>query len=609
MENPRSISHQCEGTFSSSAYHKKLCISKGKSFDIRRQQCGFFIPKKGWRKENDFKSTNARPLVLVHDTQHSSGDHLGKISRMSGRLIKSNTTGFGGLYPKPSTFSIHSFSIPRAHKTRLGHVCLPGQSPTSKICLPVAPLASFSSRCPELPPRPSPLLLCQPPLDPNRQVAPKTLGAPPYYLFNDNSILGFSTVVAPFTKVKSAQNTGSASTSLPRLFHKLPGDPNAPNPVAPNLHNVIRGMLEKQQMSAEGISLYLEKLPSLVRYQNAFNHFWSLCVQNKVDFQTSSLWTIAGELLKLHKQLPHQARNAYSALLLIPGFDQLRFSPILRPCKREWNISTPKYSTFYSATPFLQKLDNTSLRWSNLEDVRNRLIICWRFIQLARSIDLSRLYRTISLIENRPFVWIHRKGWQAPRWEEIICLPDHPNICPWTLLKRYVSMTATLPKDSLVLRALIAPFQPLSSNTIASLTRKVLHTLGLNTQIWSPHSTRGAGVTMYKAIGLNSEEVCELGKWKNTSAFTSHYLRLGAPLVASQKISSIVHSVSSRQSVEPDWSRTPGTGDRGGSDQEGGAQSLDEPNPPTRKRPHTPDTPPRKFQFALQRRQPPSSKQ
>ena len=63
---------------------------------------------------------------------------------------------------------------------------------------------------------------------------------------------------------------------------------------------------------------------------------------------------------------------------------------------------------------------------------------------------------------------------------------------------------------------------------------------------------------MYKQLGLSSEEVCEIGKWKNTGAFTTHYLRVGASEKASEKLSSfLVHSVSSGRSAEPDQSRTP----------------------------------------------------
>ena len=88
---------------------------------------------------------------------------------------------------------------------------------------------------------------------------------------------------------------------------------------------------------------------------------------------------------------------------------------------------------------------------------------------------------------------------------------------------------------------------------------------------------------MYKKLGLSSEEVSEIGKWKSTGAFTTHYLRVGASQKASTKLNSLlVHSASSGGSAAPDQSRTPGTKrDTGGSDWEGEAQSPDEATLPT----------------------------
>ena len=84
--------------------------------------------------------------------------------------------------------------------------------------------------------------------------------------------------------------------------------------------------------------------------------------------------------------------------------------------------------------------------------------------------------------------------------------------------------------------------------------------MGIIVSHWGHHSTRGAGVQMYKQMGLTSEEVCEIGKWKNTGAFSAHYLRVGATKSASDRLKAFfVHNVSSRQSAEPDWSRIPGT--------------------------------------------------
>ena len=63
---------------------------------------------------------------------------------------------------------------------------------------------------------------------------------------------------------------------------------------------------------------------------------------------------------------------------------------------------------------------------------------------------------------------------------------------------------------------------------------------------------------MYKSLGLPSEMVCEIGSWKNTSAFGAHYLRLGAALKAGNIISqSLVHRVPSCESVEQDRSCSP----------------------------------------------------
>ena len=97
---------------------------------------------------------------------------------------------------------------------------------------------------------------------------------------------------------------------------------------------------------------------------------------------------------------------------------------------------------------------------------------------------------------------------------------------------------------------------------------------------WGAHSTRGAGVRFYKTQGLQPEEVCELGQWKNLQAFTQHYLRVGATQKAAQVVNSLVHKTSPLESAEPEGSRTPPTQEGGGGDPEGEAQSNGEPTPP-----------------------------
>ena len=97
---------------------------------------------------------------------------------------------------------------------------------------------------------------------------------------------------------------------------------------------------------------------------------------------------------------------------------------------------------------------------------------------------------------------------------------------------------------------------------------------GVNVLHWGAHSTRGAGVAMYKNLGLSSEEACQIGQWKNTTAFTSHYLRLNAPEAASFKITNFVHNVSPWSGAQPERSRTPPRKEAGGMDLGGQGETL-----------------------------------
>ena len=179
-----------------------------------------------------------------------------------------------------------------------------------------------------------------------------------------------------------------------------------------------------------------------------------------------------------------------------------------------------------------------------------------------------------------------RKTWYYPRWEEAMFLTQSPSISPLHLLKTYVALTSDHAKtNELVLRALHRPFKPLTADKIAPITKALLTEMGVPMHLWGAHSTRGAGVLFYKKLGLSLEEVCEIGQWKNTQAFTSHYLRLGAPAKAAQQVQNFVHTVSFGQRAEHERSHSPSKKLEGGrSDLECGAQRPNEPDPPSRKR-------------------------
>ena len=580
LEGQKWPPHKCERTFGSSEHIEKFGKTQGACDIGSRQFSSLQLPEERGGQKTLLEFTHARPLALVHGKVYPFTPHFGSFQGMSSRLFEQNPPGQRGLHTLQSGVPQTTGQFQGLGNPRLGHFCKPWKPQVPQVHLQVPPLASQFNRCSSLPLGKYPMLLCKPSMDLHKPMVTQTLAEQTFDLSDGDPPLGFSTMVAPFGKTQGSRQPSGADKSQMGPFHKFRRGENAPHQVAPHLHLIIRKKLEEQQISDEGIKAYLTSLPSMERYQSAFGKFWTQCQSANLHLPTASLWEIAAEIVKLNVVNKNEARNAYSALLCIPGMDQLRFSPLLRQVKKMWNQNVPKYPTFWSAADLLPQIARQPLNLSDVGQVRSRLILCWRLVQLARSIDLARLYRKISFISGKPFVWIHRKGWPGPRWEEVVCLPTLPMVCPWHLLKTYVSLTSSfvgIEPGSLVLRSLTSPFKPLTSNTIGSLTSTLLENFGISKNIWGPHSTRGAGVTMYKELGLSSEEVCEIGKWKNETAFRGHYLRMGAPKRAGKQIATLVHTVSSGGSATPDWSRTPGNGiDPGGSDQEGGAQTPDE---------------------------------
>jgi hypothetical protein len=583
LEGQLKVAHQRQGVGGCRGHGEKFGETKGSSLSQCGQFSGLRISPQGRGSVAPLECPHAKPLGVVHGQGHYLGTRIGQVLGAKGGPIEPSFGGPRGLCFGPSVVPILPKALHAVCPPSSGHVCQPKQSATPQVLLPPPSLGGLNGGRLALSLARGGLL-CQPSVASHSSMAQPVEGTPSSHLHGSRPLLGFCNLVAPTSETARASESVSGHSTFSRDVSKLLGATHATPKVAPPLHNIIRSLLQRRQVSDEGIQAYLSKCKALPRYDNAFNALWHRCSQHNVVLLDASLDVIASELLLLHQVSPPQARHAYSALLWLPGFDQLRFSPLLASVRREWNHNQAKYSNFWDAASFLQTVSQQPLDWTSTKEVRDRLIICWRLLGLHRSIDLARLQRCVSFVGTTPFVLLQRKGWQKPRWEEVMVLPEFPTICPWTLLRHYVELTRNLVtpgQGTFVLRALCAPFAPVCADTVGSITRRILETGGVNTRAWGPHSTRGAAVRMFKDMGLSSEHVCELGQWKNVAAFTSHYLRLGAQQVAARRVIDLVHTVSPRCSAEPERPRTPTRKpELGGRGLEGEAPSLGEPTPP-----------------------------
>ena len=221
--------------------------------------------------------------------------------------------------------------------------------------------------------------------------------------------------------------------------------------------------------------------------------------------------SFAGLLLELDSYSSSTARNAYSALLLIPGFQSIRFHPLLSHVRKSWNKHTPKYAAFWDPIPVFWAFINTSYDLSVIKEVRIKLIFLLRFLGLIRSFDLSRTLRQVSSVGTRRFVDVRRKNKSSYRWEEMLVLKDW-RWCPWDPVLLYVSLTSSLVARTPLLITLHRPYTPLAPNTVGSLTAAELKRLGVDTSVWGAHTTRGAFLEFFRWLGLPSEVVASVGQ-------------------------------------------------------------------------------------------------
>ena len=287
-----------------------------------------------------------------------------------------------------------------------------------------------------------------------------------------------------------------------------------------------------------------------------------------------------------------QGKTELVVCLLFPALESLRFDPAVKAMRMEFNRSSPQYNCFWSGSSLISQLAQEKIDWSSRRVVRDRLIIVWRLLHLYRSCDLSELLRVWTQgSEGEKFVAAKRKGWREHPWERVMVLPDSPRVCPQTLLSRYILLTAEwvkdLPSPAPVLVSLVRPYKALSPSRIAALTKLILMRHNINTSVFKPHSSRGAGLRIHKELNLLEPVSCEIGNWANQEAFGKHYKRLGAVDTAAKAIQDnlVVHNSPEPPCAGKEPSITPLNEHAGGrSEGEGTAQGGSGPAQPKPRR-------------------------
>ena len=147
-----------------------------------------------------------------------------------------------------------------------------------------------------------------------------------------------------------------------------------------------------------------------------------------------------------------------------------RFEPTLKPLKRQWSISTPRYDVFYQVDALLQVLVDAPVPTGE-EKIRNHLILLLRLLCLFRGIDLARCHNAVQIKQGVYFLPMRRKGQTSFSFSPVPEVQP-PLLNPRLWLGMYIALVEkrgpwlfwTLPGKG--------PSRPLSADAIIALTSK-----------------------------------------------------------------------------------------------------------------------------------------
>lgn len=226
------------------------------------------------------------------------------------------------------------------------------------------------------------------------------------------------------------------------------------------------------------------------------------------------------------------ARNLFSAFAMFPFLQQLKFEAGLKPLRRQWGASAPRYHYFYAVSPLLEDLTRSAGedRENTERALRLRAILLLRFCCLFRGIDLARAKRQLDTREATWFLTTRRKG-RVKEGKYPVARMEPASICPQAVLSAYRMATADYQGEFLFV-SLKRPRRPLSADTINGMTTRWLHTQGLRD--FSAHSTRGAAASEMINRGQDPMVVCALGDWVCFDTFMKYYYRIKATQAIAQ---------------------------------------------------------------------------
>ena len=227
------------------------------------------------------------------------------------------------------------------------------------------------------------------------------------------------------------------------------------------------------------------------------------------------------------------ARSALSSILPSYGGTTFGKTPLVSRLLKgvfELRPALPKYKTIWDVSLVLSTLENWELVNISLKDLSLKLAMLFALstsqrIQTLKVLSVKNMTLTDShcvfLIDS--VLKTTRPGKHLTNIR-LDAFTDNKNLCPVEHLKLYLNTTSKFrgPHTQLFL-SYQKPHLPVSADTISRWIKTVMLKAGIDTKVFSAHSTRAASTSAAHKKGVPLDKIRATAGWSCQSTFTRFY--------------------------------------------------------------------------------------
>lgn len=311
----------------------------------------------------------------------------------------------------------------------------------------------------------------------------------------------------------------------------------------PGGRGLVRKALELRGVPEESMNIILSSLTdnSYKQYETCFKKWWYFCVKMKLSPYDGSINNVLKFLTEVFQSgAASGSVNCYrSAVSLLVGPEMAENITMKRFFRglRKIDPPQPKYDTIWDPKIVLDYLSGLSSNEDlSIKDLSEKLVCLLALItghrmQTLSLIRIENIEKEDELIQIKISDPIKTSG--LNRKQPLLILPyfsENKKLCVASALECYIQRTNNNRNNiKFLFISLKKPFKAVTTQTLSRWTKEILKKSGLNTSIFTAHSTRHASTSAAKRNGVDIDNIRKTASWtEKSNTFANFYnLSLG----------------------------------------------------------------------------------